>query len=237
MPFAEDQHAVEEFSAQGAHEPLADRVHARSLDGGAQDLVPAAWETASNEAVKFGPRSRIRNLVPSSRSSRPRERLRACCTVHSPVGLAVTPPRCIRRVLCSMKYQDVDALQQHGVHVQEVDGEDPGGLGVQELPPGRVRTARRRIDAGGVQNLPDGGRCDSNVEFRQLAMDPAVSPPREMLSSTFSVVGLPAHPRRAARPGHHGRCLHRLGDPPAGRDQPGTRPGFHDLGQLPALAG
>ena len=34
---AEDQHAVKEFSAQGADEPLADRVHVRSLDGGAQD--------------------------------------------------------------------------------------------------------------------------------------------------------------------------------------------------------
>ena len=31
------KHAVEEFSAQGADEPLAGRVHARSLDGGAQD--------------------------------------------------------------------------------------------------------------------------------------------------------------------------------------------------------
>ena len=29
-------------------------------------------------------------------------RLRACCTVHSPVGFAVTPPRCIRRVPCSI---------------------------------------------------------------------------------------------------------------------------------------
>jgi len=26
-------------------------------------LVPAAWNTASNEAVKFEPRSRIRNLL------------------------------------------------------------------------------------------------------------------------------------------------------------------------------
>jgi hypothetical protein len=28
--------------------------------------------------------------------------LRVCCTVHSPVGFAVTPPRCIRRVPFSM---------------------------------------------------------------------------------------------------------------------------------------
>src|SRR5690242_1623931 len=44
MPFAEDQHAPEKFSAQGADEPLADGVHARSLDGGAQDPGPGGLE-------------------------------------------------------------------------------------------------------------------------------------------------------------------------------------------------
>ncbi len=33
----ENQHTVEELSAQGADEALADRVHARRLDSGAQD--------------------------------------------------------------------------------------------------------------------------------------------------------------------------------------------------------
>jgi hypothetical protein len=37
MPFAEDQHPVEELSAQGADEALAGRVHPRSPDGGAHD--------------------------------------------------------------------------------------------------------------------------------------------------------------------------------------------------------
>ena len=60
-------------------------------------LVPAAWNTESSEAVKFEPRSRIRNLMSSNCWSRLRARFRACCTVHSPVGFAVTPPRCIRR--------------------------------------------------------------------------------------------------------------------------------------------
>jgi predicted methyltransferase MtxX (methanogen marker protein 4) len=40
------------------------------------------------------------------------------------------------------EYQDVQSLQQRGAHVEEVDGEDPGGLGVQKLPPGRTRAAR-----------------------------------------------------------------------------------------------
>ena len=55
-------------------------------------LVPAAWKTASNQVVKFDPRSRIKNLMLSNCSPRVRARLRACCTVQSPVGLAVTPP-------------------------------------------------------------------------------------------------------------------------------------------------
>jgi hypothetical protein len=33
----EDQHAVQELTAQGADEALADRAHPRSLDGRAQD--------------------------------------------------------------------------------------------------------------------------------------------------------------------------------------------------------
>jgi hypothetical protein len=32
--------------------------------------------------------------------------------------------------------QDVQALQEDGVNVQEVAREDPGGLGGEELPPG-----------------------------------------------------------------------------------------------------
>jgi hypothetical protein len=92
MPFAEDQHAVEGLSAQGSGEPLADRVHVQSLDGGAQDSGSGGLEDGADEAVKSGPRSRIRNLVPSSRSPGLKARLRGCCTVHSPAGLAVTPP-------------------------------------------------------------------------------------------------------------------------------------------------
>jgi hypothetical protein len=62
--------------------------------------------------------------------------------------------------------------------MQEVDGEDPGCLGMQELPPGRARAARRRIDASGVQDLPDGGRRYGDAELVQLALDPAVAPQR-----------------------------------------------------------
>jgi len=56
--------------------------------------------------------------------------------------------------------QCVDAPQQHGVHVDEVDCEDAAGLRGQELLPGRARAAGRGIDPGGAQNLPHRGRGD-----------------------------------------------------------------------------
>ena len=109
-------------------------------------LIPAVWKTASKDGVKFDPRSRIRNLTSSNRSPRPRARLPACCTVHSPVGSAVTPPMCTGGCHAD-EHQHVYALRQHGVHVQEIDCHDPGGLGGQELAPARTRASRCRIDA------------------------------------------------------------------------------------------
>jgi hypothetical protein len=84
MPTAEDQHPVQYLSAQGADEALAGRVHARRLDSGTQDPAPAPWNTASNEAVKFDPRSRMRNLMSSNRSPRVRARLRAWVPASGP---------------------------------------------------------------------------------------------------------------------------------------------------------
>jgi len=63
------------------------------------------------------------------------------------------------------EHQDIQSPQQHSVHVQEVDGEDPGGLDVQELPPRRVRAARRRIDARRTQDLPHSERIHRNPSW------------------------------------------------------------------------
>ena len=55
MALPENQHAVQELTAQGTDEPLADRVHPRSLDGrahdpgagGAEDRVEGGGEVRS----------------------------------------------------------------------------------------------------------------------------------------------------------------------------------------------
>jgi hypothetical protein len=49
-------------------------------------VVPVAWKTASKEAVKFEPRSRIRKRKPANRSPRSRVRLRPAAPSSRPSG-------------------------------------------------------------------------------------------------------------------------------------------------------
>ena len=52
-----------------------------------------------------------------------------------------------------------------------------------------------------------------------------------------SGLGLPADPRRAGRPRHRRRRLHRLGDPQERRRRPGAPTRLGHLGELPAVPG
>ena len=50
--------------------------------------------------------------------------------------------------------EHIEAAQEDGVDVGEVDGEDCVGLRGQELAPGRSGPVRGRIDPGGLQDSP-----------------------------------------------------------------------------------
>ena len=76
------------------------------------------------------------------------------------------------------EHQDMQSPQEHGVHMQEIDCDDPGGSGTQELPPAWARAPWCRIDARRMQNLPHGGGRDCHAELCEFAVDPAVSPQR-----------------------------------------------------------
>jgi len=72
--------------------------------------------------------------------------------------------------------QHVKPTAKDGVDVEEVDRGDRLGLGGQEpLPSGR-RAVRCGVDAGGLEDLPDGGGRDLVAEACQLAADPPVAP-------------------------------------------------------------
>jgi len=61
--------------------------------------------------------------------------------------------------------------------VDEIDSDDPLGLVEQELSPGGAGSARCWVDAGGVQDVPDGGGADAVAEPGQFAVDSSVAPP------------------------------------------------------------
>jgi len=82
--------------------------------------------------------------------------------------------------------------------VQEIDRDDPVGLGMKELPPRRARPARRRIDARHPQDLPHGGRRDRHAELDQFAVDPAVPPQGILAGQANDQAGDARDCRRAA---------------------------------------
>jgi hypothetical protein len=70
-------------------------------------------------------------------SSRSMSRLRACWLTHAPVGWAVIPARWAAGAVLD-HHQDVEAAEEDGVDVGEVDREDRVSLRRQELPPDRA---------------------------------------------------------------------------------------------------
>jgi hypothetical protein len=61
--------------------------------------------------------------------------------------------------------------------VEEVDREQAGGLGAQELPPAGVGVPdRRRWDPAALEDATDRRGADTVAEFEQLALDSPVAP-------------------------------------------------------------
>ena len=83
------------------------------------------------------------------------------------------------------------------------------GLRSEELRPGRSGPPRRGVDAGGVQDSPDGGGADLVAEAGEFAVDASVSPGR--------VLGGQAHDQGAQAGGDGGSTgPDGLGGPAAG---------------------
>jgi hypothetical protein len=65
--------------------------------------------------------------------------------------------------------QNVEAAQEDGVDVGEVDREDRVSLGEEEPAPGRPGSSRRWIEARALQDRPDGRGGYGVAESEQLA--------------------------------------------------------------------
>jgi hypothetical protein len=74
--------------------------------------------------------------------------------------------------------EDVEAAQEHGVDVGEVDRKDRAGLRAEELLPGRSGPSRCRIQPGALEDRPDGRGGHGVTKADQLALYSSVAPPR-----------------------------------------------------------
>jgi len=82
---------------RGRHDDLdtgLTRKGSRCRTGHLTASMPTSPRTVSNASVNCPARSRTRNRKSAVRSPRSIKRLRICCVVHRPSGLAVTPRTC-----------------------------------------------------------------------------------------------------------------------------------------------
>ena len=135
---AENQHAVQELPAQGADQALADPVHPKRLDSGAQNRGAGGLE----DAVERG--GEVRSAVVDQELNVFEPLVEGegeiAGLLHGPLagGMCGDASEVHPAGAIPDEHQDVQSLQQDGIDMQEVDREDPGGLGVQELLPGRA---------------------------------------------------------------------------------------------------
>ncbi len=137
----------------GADEALAGGIHSESLDGGAQDRGAGCLEdgiegTGENRSAIADQESDV--LEPLAETDR-----QVAGLLYCPVAGRVRGDAAEMHPAGAMldEHQHIQPLQQHGVHVQEIDCQDPCGLGCEELPPGWSRPSRRRINACSAEDL------------------------------------------------------------------------------------
>jgi len=181
-------------------------------------------------------RSWIKNRIGSARSTNVSMMLRACWVAHSPVGFAVMPARYTRRVASSMNTSAYSRRNSTLSTVKKSAGDDPAGLGSQELPPCLGGATRRRIDPGLLQDRPHSAGRDPDTEPGELALDPAVAPtwvlprqPHNQRTDTSAGRGPAGPPMRIRPPAREQQPVpttnrlrpHKHAAPPVTRKHPG----------------
>jgi len=203
----EDQEAVEEFTADCPDKALGDRIRPgctnRRLDdphvdggedrieGGAELGVAVADEEQEAAVGVVEVHERVAGLLGEPGAGG--------------VGSDAEDVHAAGGVL-----DDEDRVQPvHGdrVEVKQVAGQDRMCLRPQKRAPRRSGPSRRRVDAGGVQDSPDGGGSDLVAEPRELAVDASISPGGVLGGRRRIRVRRPAG--MAGRPGRTGWVVQR----------------------------
>jgi hypothetical protein len=138
-------------------------------------VVPVAWNTASKDAE-------VRAAVLDQETEVPEPLAevegQVAGLLHRPLARRVGGDSADVHPAGAVldEHQHVQPGQRDSIHVKKVDGKNPGGLRVQELPPSQTAPSRRGVDARRAQDLVDGRWRDGHTQLGQLAVNTPVTP-------------------------------------------------------------
>ena len=176
--FVEDQEMIEALRSDRSYEPLGKCVGIGSPVGGLEDLGALSLEDcieardilgvaiADQESGRYLRSGESTGDVPCLLGN-PR------CAPMS--GYSGDPDPSAAKV---DEEQHVEALEEHGVDMEEVRGHDSGRLGAEELAPGRTTSTRSRAQAVVLHDARDGAGGQAHAELAQLPLDAPLAPSR-----------------------------------------------------------
>ncbi|MGW4079648.1 hypothetical protein ACWELB_40300 [Streptomyces asiaticus] len=178
MGLVHDQDVVEGFASDAADDAFAVRVHPGSLWRTFEDLHVLGLEDRVERLAVLAiavAQQGVQGIDACAQANREIPCLLPCpvlCRAGGDPGDVQSPGAVLE------EHQRVQSLAERGVDMEEVCRDDALGLRGQELAPGGSCAARCRIDARGMQDLPDRRRSHPMPEPGQLPLDPPVAPPR-----------------------------------------------------------
>ena len=171
----EHEHPVEALSPRCPHKAFREHVGPRRPDGGLDDLGPFR----PKDFVETGGELRVpvtdEELRPTTRSGQVADQVAGDLRDKAVLGVLgyaqkVSPPGGVLN-----SEQDVQPLEEHGAYAEEVRGQDPLGLGFEELCPARA-SPRCWPEAMATEHAPHRCRSDPDAELGQLALDAYTAP-------------------------------------------------------------
>jgi hypothetical protein len=172
-----DQEMVEAFAAQGADPAFRDGVGSRCSYRGADDGDVGAGEHGVEGGGELAVAIADQEPEPADAVVEVHEQVTGLLGDPGPGGVGSDPGEVHAPAVVLDHDEDVEAAEEGGVDVCEVDREDRVGLRGEELSPGGAGPVRSGVDAGGLEDLLHGGGGDLVAESDELALDSSAAPP------------------------------------------------------------
>src|SRR6266508_6560756 len=139
---------------------------------------PSLRKTASKLEVYLLSRSRIKKRKGAARSAIDQASWRACWVTQMPLGFAVRPARCTRRLPSSMKKSTYNRRSETVSTVKKSTASMLWAWRPQKVAPGKPCSLAGRTQARLAEQLAHRGCGDGEAQPVKLAGDPLVSPAR-----------------------------------------------------------